>query len=83
MREATVRWCEHGESVRDGKTNKGCSGCVAGICGAALACELPEDPFPTPSRWARLRQYMEEAMRAWRRSTWRRHRRASIVTPFD
>lgn len=37
-----MRWCEHGETVRSGQSDHGCSGCVNGVCGAALACVIPE-----------------------------------------
>jgi hypothetical protein len=83
MREAVVRWCEHGESGRDGKSDKGCSGCVAGICGAALACQLPEDPFHVPSRWRRIVSAIKNSVREWKRRAWRMNRIASIQTPFD
>jgi hypothetical protein len=60
-----LRWCEHGEIVAAGSTSRSCSGCVNGICGAALAClqaeAQPEKParrrrFPRSSgeRWAAL-----------------------------
>jgi hypothetical protein len=56
MREpesAVIRWCEHGEDVRAGQSSHGCSGCVAGVCGAALACMLPEsDPEPASTPMA-------------------------------
>lgn len=39
-----LRWCDHGESVNRGASSKGCSGCVNGTCGAALACMQPDAP---------------------------------------
>jgi hypothetical protein len=60
-----LRWCEHGETVRAGETSKGCSGCVHGICGAALACMQP-DPEQAPKR-PRRRLTLPVEKEAWGR----------------
>lgn len=53
-----LRWCEHGETVHQGKSTKGCSGCINGHCGAALACMQPEPEPPKPRRrlWPTTRE---------------------------
>ena len=48
---AVIRWCDHGETVRGIESSQGCSGCIRGVCGAALACWQPDsERRPAPRR---------------------------------
>jgi hypothetical protein len=77
-----IRMCNGGESVDNGNAQTMCSYCSGGVCVQWQACEVPE-PFPVPDRWTRFVSRIEQAIADWKRGQWRKHRRASIQTPFD